>query len=271
MTRTTYQWIQYTRSTDDSQLTSIPDDVVALIAEYFTYNQKLKLRLVCKQFYRQFCASVREIDFSRRNTEKDSRVRDTLVLATVRFFNLRSLILSSMAHPQRKWGNHCLRDIAMACRELCSVSVVQCEDITDLGITYLASKCPNLVDLDVRYCSVGDGALMALAKHCPILRVLRLTQHQCTNKGLSALAAECKELEVLDLSSPSTILSNGVLQVVQECRKLEYLGLRLADGLSEDVVEAMLNAPSLVEVDAQGGSLMWYHQFRTSRLNRYTK
>lgn len=58
------------------------------------------------------------------------------------------------------------------CKKLKSISLKDCDKITDKGIASLAEGCPELSYVKIDYCNIGDEAIYALSKHCKNLKFI---------------------------------------------------------------------------------------------------
>ncbi len=51
------------------------------------------------------------------------------------------------------------------------LDIARCSEISDEGVVRVAQQCPNLEEITMFECAVGDDALYALGSNCVRLRV----------------------------------------------------------------------------------------------------
>ncbi|PKA57727.1 F-box protein SKP2A [Apostasia shenzhenica] len=87
-------------------------------------------------------------------------------------------------------SDRALQAIAYNCRQLQSLNLGWCEDVTDKGVICLALGCPDLRALDLCGCVlITDESVIALANGCPRLRSLGLYYCQnITDRAMYSLA-----------------------------------------------------------------------------------
>ncbi|KAG0488081.1 hypothetical protein HPP92_006892 [Vanilla planifolia] len=90
----------------------------------------------------------------------------------------------------RAASDRALQAIAVNCRQLQSLNLGWCEDITDEGVICLALGCPDLRAIDLCGCLlITDESVVALANGCPHLRSLGLYYCQnITDRAMYSLA-----------------------------------------------------------------------------------
>jgi hypothetical protein len=76
------------------------------------------------------------------------------------------------------------------------LDIARCSEITDDGVVRVAQHCPNLEEITMFQCAVGDDALYALGSNCLRLRVC----------GLHPGAASHQAIEYLKRSSGGRVL-----------------------------------------------------------------
>lgn len=122
---------------------------------------------------------------------------------------LRKLLLDRRDLPYKITDVACL-GLAQHCTALETLSLVNCEKISDSGLSWLAGACHSLTSLDLRGCTkVSDVGMRALAEGTPLLRRLRLAGcKRVGDVGVRHLAGGCPELGELDFGG-LFLLSDG--------------------------------------------------------------
>ncbi|KAA0148217.1 hypothetical protein FNF28_07475 [Cafeteria roenbergensis] len=122
---------------------------------------------------------------------------------------LRKLLLDRRDLPYKITDVACL-GLAQHCTALETLSLVNCEKLSDSGLSWLAGACHSLTTLDLRGCTkVSDVGMRALAEGTPLLRRLRLAGcKRVGDVGVRHLAGGCPELAELDFGG-LFLLSDG--------------------------------------------------------------
>ncbi|MCL7029724.1 hypothetical protein MKW94_023185 [Papaver nudicaule] len=118
-----------------------------------------------------------------------------------------------------------LQVLAKCCSFLKMVDLHNCQRITDEGLESLAKCCASLETVDLGECHwVSDKSLQVLAKCCASLETVSLGHcERITDRGLEVLAKCCASLEKVDLRSCQGITDLGISSLVQNCRKIRSL------------------------------------------------
>ena len=100
------------------------------------------------------------------------------------FRNVRSLHFSFFEHVSDTLlfltGHHC--------HDLIQINLTRCHDITDTGVMYLLSECPNLIRLNLSSTLIGDETVVHLVHSCLKLRSLDLGYcEQLTSDSINVL------------------------------------------------------------------------------------
>ncbi|RWS11526.1 hypothetical protein B4U79_18043 [Dinothrombium tinctorium] len=106
--------------------------------------------------------------------------------------------------------------------------------ITDLQISNLMSKCPNLIDFQLDDCSsISDMSMSVIYKHWPKLNHLALQYSKLiTNSSLIAIAG-LRALKSLKLWKFSSITDLGILHLLYRCRYLNKAEICYRQKLSD--------------------------------------
>lgn len=108
--------------------------------------------------------------------------------------------------------------------------------ISDVGISWLASGCPSIQELDITKCKkVTDISLRAIG--ASLFKLTKIKLQYCeniSNVGLRHLTQSCTELKELDLRMVAHISdgtkygefgAEGIPAVAQRCKNLQIVNL----------------------------------------------
>ncbi|XP_010939675.2 F-box protein FBW2 isoform X1 [Elaeis guineensis] len=106
-------------------------------------------------------------------------------------------------------------------------------EISDSIVEHVAPRLSNITFLDVSYCKkIGARALEAFGKHCKALVGLRRRMHPlevadkaCQDDEAHAIACTMPKLRHLEMAY-HLLTTHGVLEILSQCRDLEYLDVR---------------------------------------------
>ncbi|KAF8406043.1 hypothetical protein HHK36_008123 [Tetracentron sinense] len=106
-------------------------------------------------------------------------------------------------------------------------------DISDSIVEKVAGRLSTITFLDVSYCrKIGARALEAIGKHCKMLVRLRrimnpldMVDEDSQDDEAHAIATTMPKLKHLDIAY-LLITTGGVLEILSNCRELEFLDLR---------------------------------------------
>uniref|UniRef100_A0A915MAC0 F-box domain-containing protein n=1 Tax=Meloidogyne javanica TaxID=6303 RepID=A0A915MAC0_MELJA len=146
-----------------------------------------------------------------------------------------------------------VQDNAMSegCKRLEELNISWCEQITDLGLFYIAKNCNNLKTLfckglenitsncfanlemaELRRLSlhscpnVLDETINDIARHCPRLEFLSLSNcKEITDLSLVAISQGCPRLKDIELAGCINLTDAGFIQLSKNCHELERMDL----------------------------------------------
>lgn len=82
---------------------------------------------------------------------------------------------------------------------LIEIRLQWCSGITDFGIAVLVRNCPNLQVIDLKSCTITDGALNSIGEDCAELRELDLSWcFNVSNLGLQKLLPDHGKVQCLE-------------------------------------------------------------------------
>eukprot|EP00163_Fabomonas_tropica_P026384 TRINITY_DN4821_c0_g1_i2.p1 TRINITY_DN4821_c0_g1~~TRINITY_DN4821_c0_g1_i2.p1 ORF type:complete len:398 (+),score=47.94 TRINITY_DN4821_c0_g1_i2:239-1432(+) len=126
--------------------------------------------------------------------------------------------------------------------------LLDCVQVTDVGVSALVSASPGLQVLDLYGCvRVSDDSVRVVAKNCPLLRTLTLGRCKLvTDASIVELASSCRTLRELTLAWCREITDKSVTAAAQNCAALQSLSLVGCDKVSD---------AGLLQLSKHGGRL----------------
>jgi hypothetical protein len=129
-----------------------------------------------------------------------------------------------------------------------------CCETSDDDMRAIGAGYPNLEALVSPHSRAGDEGLIALATGCPDLLVLDL--FYCSRigyLGLHAVSQRCCSLQVLGLASCEGVDDDGIGVILYRCHKLQTLRVGCCRKLTDASAQAIANyGKGLVAVDVEG-------------------
>ncbi|KAE9598579.1 hypothetical protein Lal_00021013 [Lupinus albus] len=129
--------------------------------------------------------------------------------------------------------------------------LIRC-NVTDHIVEQISPMLRMISFLDVSYCTkIGAYALEIIGKNCKMLEGLRRSMHPIDNVGKPlqddeayAIASTMPNLKHLGMTY-NLMDTNGILQILSNCLKLEVLDVRGCWGVKLDKVMVKQNFPKL--------------------------
>ncbi|KAK1370721.1 F-box/LRR-repeat protein 3 [Heracleum sosnowskyi] len=137
------------------------------------------------------------------------------------------------------------------CSKLKSFKLGHCTNISDKGLSDIASNCSNILELDLYRCKgVGDEGLAALATGCKKLKKLNLSYCiQITDKGMQCVGC-LKELSELDMRNLTRVTSAGFSSVASGCIKLAELDMKNCKNITDSGFLALsYHSKNLIQIN----------------------
>ncbi len=247
------------------------DHLVTIFSHLSQFPDLLRVRQVCKRWYRLSCDSRlwKSLSFSNHEYVNSSNL-ETLCKNTPAFRNLRSLSLARIhgvseaavrAIP-RAACSATLQSVDLSwcsgasdksvvefsrCPGLRELRLAHCREVTRRSVRILAVRCPRLEVLDINCISkVRDSLLQVLGQNCPYLKVLNLADARAiSDEGLAFVAKGCVRLEVLDLSWCRKITDWAVSKIANNLPKLREVGLSETKVTDIGIAELTRNCKNL--------------------------
>uniref|UniRef100_A0A1I8B6J9 F-box domain-containing protein n=1 Tax=Meloidogyne hapla TaxID=6305 RepID=A0A1I8B6J9_MELHA len=111
------------------------------------------------------------------------------------------------------------------CKRLEELNISWCEQITDLGLFYIAKNCINLKTL---FCKGLDNITSNCFANLEMAELKRLSLHSCPNvldETVNDIARHCPRLEFLSLSNCKEITDNSLVAISLGCPRLKDIEL----------------------------------------------
>ncbi|KAJ8898931.1 hypothetical protein K2173_008425 [Erythroxylum novogranatense] len=164
----------------------------------------------------QRCQLLEELDMT------DNEIDDEGLKSISRCSNLSILKLGICLNI----SDEGLALIGMYCSQLTELDLYRSAGITDLGILSIACGCRDLQSINISYCNdITDSSLISLSK-CPSLTTFE--SRGCpllTSLGLAAIAVGCKQLNKLDIKKCHDIDDAAMLPLAHFCQNLRQINL----------------------------------------------
>jgi hypothetical protein len=113
--------------------------------------------------------------------------------------------------------------------QLKRLGLVRCYDISEKGLSGVASKLPLLEELDISYSLLSKEALEAVGRSCPHLKSLKFNnpgqKNRVRDEEALAIAENMSELRHLQLFR-NKLTNDGLQAILDGCPHLESLDLR---------------------------------------------
>ncbi|KAH9624889.1 hypothetical protein KSS87_018373, partial [Heliosperma pusillum] len=128
------------------------------------------------------------------------------------------------------------------CSKLKSLKLGLCNNITDKGLSYIATRCSEIVELDLYRCpEVGDEGMAGLSMGCKKLRKLNVSYcSSLTDKGMEYIG-KLEELYDLEMRALINITGTGLQAVASGCKRLEQLDLKQCSSIKDSGFWALAN------------------------------
>ncbi len=159
--------------------------------------------------------------------------------------NLRSLSL----HYCKNITNTGIANITANLKQLASLDIAYCKSITDAEVTLIATDLPNLTSLDLSHCPlIGDAGIRSIATnlHLTSLNVQGCTQ--ITDAGIKSIAIHMRSLTCLNLRGCRKITDEGIKSIVNnlpQLRELTLADIAISHTSLERIADKMHNLTSL--------------------------
>ncbi len=110
-------------------------------------------------------------------------------------------------------------------KEMDVLNLPWCRKLTNEACGVITHFCPNLICLDLSYCSnVDDTGIKILANGLLKLQSIILTYTNVGDTGVTALVRQCKQIELLNLEVCKRVTDKGIQNIARTSKlKLKHL------------------------------------------------
>ena len=178
------------------------------------------------------CPALQSLDFEERED-----LDDLVVTAIAAGFAKLTRLDMNYTHIT----DSAMMAVAVGCRQLVELNVMDCESITDAGVQAISAHCRKLECLCLGACEqLTDVAVHAVAAGCPQLTQLCVGGcEELTDAAVEAVTANCPNLQLLDLSECPKLTDAALEAVATRCWQLRSLDFTDCDSISEAAVDAL--------------------------------
>ncbi|XP_014346413.1 F-box/LRR-repeat protein 4 isoform X2 [Latimeria chalumnae] len=133
--------------------------------------------------------------------------------------------------------------IGAKCKNLHTLDLWRCKNLTEKGLADLVSGCCLLKELDLGWCATlqsGTGCFVNLARKLPSLRKLFLTANRSVcDTDIEELAANCPLLQQLDILGTRMVSPASLRKLLQSCKELCLLDVSFCSQIDSRVVQEL--------------------------------
>ncbi|NP_001411975.1 F-box/LRR-repeat protein 4 isoform 3 [Mus musculus] len=130
--------------------------------------------------------------------------------------------------------------IGAKCKNLRTLDLWRCKNITENGIAELASGCVLLEELDLGWCPTlqsSTGCFVRLARQLPNLQKLFLTANRSVcDTDIEELASNCTRLQQLDILGTRMVSPASLRKLLESCKDLSLLDVSFCSQIDNKAV-----------------------------------
>ncbi|XP_028636697.1 F-box/LRR-repeat protein 4 isoform X3 [Grammomys surdaster] len=130
--------------------------------------------------------------------------------------------------------------IGAKCKNLRTLDLWRCKNITENGIAELASGCVLLEELDLGWCPTlqsSTGCFARLARQLPNLQKLFLTANRSVcDTDIEELASNCVRLQQLDILGTRMVSPASLRKLLESCKDLTLLDVSFCSQIDNRAV-----------------------------------
>ncbi|XP_066508946.1 F-box/LRR-repeat protein 4-like [Hoplias malabaricus] len=214
---------------------------VEVVCETCPHLQELDLSS-CDRLQPQAFTHISRLARLRRLILYRTKIEQTALLSILTFCSeLRQLNLGSCVMIEDY--DVVVSVLAARCRNLVSLDLWRCRNLSERGLGELVSGCSFLEELDLGWCSSlhsSSGCFQLLGRKLQRLRKLFLTANRtvCDN-DLEQLAANCPALEQLDILGTRMVSAAALRKLLQSCPRLRLLDVSFCSQIDTRTVQEL--------------------------------
>eukprot|EP01018_Ginkgo_biloba_P000375 Gb_39800 [translate_table: standard] len=189
------------------------------------------------------CESLVEINLSNCH-----EIVDTAAAAIAHARNLQSLQLVKC----KQITDIGLGCIAVGCSKLQSLNLKWCMGITDLGVELVAVKCKELKNLDLSYLQITSKCLASITYLSHLENLVLVGCLSVGDDGLTYLRNGCKSLQKLDVSKCRNVSCTGIISLASGSSALRQLTLAYCIPITNTLLASFQNFYRLQSIKFDG-------------------
>lgn len=173
----------------------------------------------------EFSANVSAVKRRIEYWEEDQDENNVLISLKTIFLQcplLRDVHLENSA----VFNDDCMECLVVNCPLLTSISVVGCDNLTELTFSLIHKHALRVEKLRVYGIEAGDSDILPLVQARPNLRKLWLYHNDITDAVVDAIGSHCFGMRSVELCCSSRITEGAVLRLLQQCKRLTFLDVR---------------------------------------------
>ncbi|KAF6807112.1 F-box and leucine-rich repeat protein grr1 [Colletotrichum sojae] len=238
----------------------LPSEIlIAIFAKLNSSSDLLHCMLTCKKWaknsvdllwHRPACT----------NWKNHSTICQTLQLENP-FFAYRDFIkrLNLAATPLADRINDGSVIPLAVCTRVERLTLTNCRNLTDQGLTPLVENSSSLLALDISGDEhISDVTIKAIARHCTRLQGLNISGCRLiTNDSMIQLAESCRFIKRLKLNECSQLQDNAILSFAENCPNILEIDLHQCSQIGNEPITALISkGQSLRELRLAGCELI---------------
>ena len=121
-----------------------------------------------------------------------------------------------------------------------------CDNISEIGMAYLAEGGSRISSLDVSFCDkIGDQALVHISQGLFNLKSLSLSACQVSDEGICKIAKTLQDLETLNIGQCSKLTDKGLHTIADSMKHLKCIDLYGCTRITTHGLERIMKLPQL--------------------------
>ncbi|CAB0031025.1 unnamed protein product [Trichogramma brassicae] len=129
-------------------------------------------------------------------------------------------------------------------QSLRELNLRSCDNISEIGMAYLAEGNSKISSLDVSFCDkVGDQALQNISQGLYNLRSLSLSACPISDEGIHKISKNQQELETLHIGQCSRLTDQSVFSIVENMPKIRSIDLYGCTRITKQGLSRIWNLP----------------------------
>lgn len=130
--------------------------------------------------------------------------------------------------------------------ELQELDLRSCDNISEIGMAYLAEGGSRISSLDVSFCEkIGDQALVHISQGLFNLKSLSLSACQVSDEGICKIAKSLLDLETLNIGQCSKLTDKGLHTIADSMKHLKCIDLYGCTRITTNGLERIMKLPQL--------------------------